>query len=652
MHPTQAASNHQMSFNESIKGLVLIDLSDGELLVKVTELLEAEIGLGRTNEHTRGLTRYTEGRVLFHWDVMDSEGHEHRWVIRLRLTEHGTFQYGLSGTGQSGVTTFTQDTFDQAMADLLAVTGHLSITSPLMHGILRNITEIAAHDCGQASVGAMDFLPIPLGNGSPATMKVTATITAENQDAREYKYYVSDHPWGLVYGPSGGGVTVPSKLQASVDRDIHWADTALRTRLDDLSLDDRTDDTIIEILTEALDTSFCPTAPCYRIYNSAITRKADRVSFECKIRWKQCHVDYSIDLGASEVVLDTVGTFDGKLYNQLLAIELLNTDAPGIGTRTWFDSVTHSVVASLNEAGCAADVTDFDLHKMSNGQIQVLTGFQLAEGHHIHLCYLDIDYSFVTDREGSRIIPIVLTKPGLKDSSDNDIRLAVVCDLCKNWDEAGNLSKVKNSRIISRTETSCIFLGEDHWPGDPRTMVIKVQLDSESFTPETTDMTTIYPPKYPDMTLLDPEQLHPTGRDVVHLAFYATDHQGDKHTFVIVRKDGTLGLPGGKVDPGEGLLDALVREVKEEINWSLTASNCTCLASHSMASEDIHAHLYVCEVGMDILSTIQIFAYNGSHYSKELAGSMTLQIEALSTKYAAVPMSGTMPAQVELLLGL
>lgn len=49
------------------------------------------------------------------------------------------------------------------------------------------------------------------------------------------------------------------------------------------------------------------------------------------------------------------------------------------------------------------------------------------------------------------------------------------------------------------------------------------------------------------------------------------DTDGEKIVFLVRGKDpskGKLDLPGGFVDPGEGVLEGLYRELKEELNWT------------------------------------------------------------------------------------
>ncbi len=62
---------------------------------------------------------------------------------------------------------------------------------------------------------------------------------------------------------------------------------------------------------------------------------------------------------------------------------------------------------------------------------------------------------------------------------------------------------------------------------------------------------------------------------------------------MIDRWDGRMGFPGGTVDAGENLLDALVREVKEEIGITVKADKVRPVATHL---GKIATHLFALEV--------------------------------------------------------
>ncbi len=66
-----------------------------------------------------------------------------------------------------------------------------------------------------------------------------------------------------------------------------------------------------------------------------------------------------------------------------------------------------------------------------------------------------------------------------------------------------------------------------------------------------------------------------------------------------LRWDGAFGFPGGKVDPGETLIEACVREADEEINAQIPPSELELICSHMEEGGDFAAHLFAREVTVD-----------------------------------------------------
>ncbi|MBX9668059.1 MAG: NUDIX hydrolase [Candidatus Obscuribacterales bacterium] len=68
------------------------------------------------------------------------------------------------------------------------------------------------------------------------------------------------------------------------------------------------------------------------------------------------------------------------------------------------------------------------------------------------------------------------------------------------------------------------------------------------------------------------------------------------HVLMQLRWDGAFGFPGGKVDPGETLKQACVREADEEIGAQLTEEQLIHVCSHKEEGGNFAAHLYAVEV--------------------------------------------------------
>ncbi len=118
----------------------------------------------------------------------------------------------------------------------------------------------------------------------------------------------------------------------------------------------------------------------------------------------------------------------------------------------------------------------------------------------------------------------------------------------------------------------------------------------------------------------DPEHLYqvdPACREWGHDAWFA------KLSMLgyVVRWNGELGFVGGRVDEGESLEQALVRECFEEVGHVLDMSRVSLVASHAMVGKGPvqHVHLYLCRVSADELFGIRQRAYSAPHSRTEMS---------------------------------
>jgi len=90
---------------------------------------------------------------------------------------------------------------------------------------------------------------------------------------------------------------------------------------------------------------------------------------------------------------------------------------------------------------------------------------------------------------------------------------------------------------------------------------------------------------------------------------------------ILMRRDGSLGFAGGKVDEGETLEQAAVREVKEEINYDVNTRKLNMFCSHYMKDDNMeqHTHVMVCYVTPEEIYDIRSGAVNAEHSRLETA---------------------------------
>ena len=97
---------------------------------------------------------------------------------------------------------------------------------------------------------------------------------------------------------------------------------------------------------------------------------------------------------------------------------------------------------------------------------------------------------------------------------------------------------------------------------------------------------------------------------------------------VMVRWDGSFGFVGGKVDPGETLIEAAKRESWEEINHKPEDGDLKLVCSHSMVHGNFkqNTHLYACEVTPEELYEIRRQSGEGVHGQVESAGFVVVHM--------------------------
>ncbi len=100
------------------------------------------------------------------------------------------------------------------------------------------------------------------------------------------------------------------------------------------------------------------------------------------------------------------------------------------------------------------------------------------------------------------------------------------------------------------------------------------------------------------------------------------DHSKKEITQILLplRWDSRFGFPGGFMEPiDKTIIDTIIRETKEEINFNLSADRISLFASHEV-KENLNSHFFVCEISPKERDEIISKANLAEHFNAEMAG--------------------------------
>lgn len=91
-----------------------------------------------------------------------------------------------------------------------------------------------------------------------------------------------------------------------------------------------------------------------------------------------------------------------------------------------------------------------------------------------------------------------------------------------------------------------------------------------------------------------------------------------------LRWDSRFGFPGGLVEEGESLKHGAVREVREELNFSIDESKLELLCTHQV-KDDLNAHFFTYEITEEEKRLMYKNLLDAPHFGFEISGLVFLQ---------------------------
>ena len=89
---------------------------------------------------------------------------------------------------------------------------------------------------------------------------------------------------------------------------------------------------------------------------------------------------------------------------------------------------------------------------------------------------------------------------------------------------------------------------------------------------------------------------------------------------MMMRNDGLLGFPGGYVDPGESVVEAMNRETLEEINAEVAIQEADriCCNSHQGRKGQYQLHLFAKQISVEKFEEIEQNVHKAHHFGSEV----------------------------------
>ncbi|KAH3766765.1 U8 snoRNA-decapping enzyme [Pelomyxa schiedti] len=106
--------------------------------------------------------------------------------------------------------------------------------------------------------------------------------------------------------------------------------------------------------------------------------------------------------------------------------------------------------------------------------------------------------------------------------------------------------------------------------------------------------------------------------DAAHCAIYYVTESHQPIVLMLLRFDGQFGFAGGFVDEGETVRQAVVREIQEELGFTVEPERPKLISTET--TPNLTLHFFACEITKEQMINLESHSHSAKHWGIEVLG--------------------------------